>query len=493
MGTNEFQIFLNDQYKDRINIGGFYPKLGGFPDLKEIRKLCTKFIPKDGENYYFIDKDDQMKIVEDGYDIKNFYKEIRVNNSIVYRIDLKTELFHQGKYIDIFINNEHRITELIKSSDKLTEVRARLQDIIPQNKEYYFISKNQYIIRNEDKKASEILKKYNGRINKYRIDLQTLDFFESNNFEFYYSDIYINGVMKDSIKLRNNYYSLEEIRQLCRNIIPNNDNYYFISKDNSLINTEKDYNIKDILQKTLKENVYKIDIKTKEYYSENDFMEIYVYYNDFKNSVISIRKNIRLLEIKNQADMNKADIFLVNNKRTIIKDNALDNFKLEDILFEKDTEKIINFYDKFYYNKIEVIKLLRNIQGEIQKGVSIDWCQQSTLFEALEKFVGKAISDEIKKDLVGNKDLIQSYAETLNPDKNKNNNEINSNSNDTETNISEKNTQNDSQKIKPLEKSQPINDQENNNNIKKMRELEYITKYLQLIVNENNEAAPAQA
>lgn len=365
MGTNEFQIFLNDQYKDRINIGGFYPKLGGFPDLKEIRKLCTKFIPKDGENYYFIDKDDQMKIVEDGYDIKNFYKEIRVNNSIVYRIDLKTELFHQGKYIDIFINNEHRITELIKSSDKLTEVRARLQDIIPQNKEYYFISKNQYIIRNEDKKASEILKKYNGRINKYRIDLQTLDFFESNNFEFYYSDIYINGVMKDSIKLRNNYYSLEEIRQLCRNIIPNNDNYYFISKDNSLINTEKDYNIKDILQKTLKENVYKIDIKTKEYYSENDFMEIYVYYNDFKNSVISIRKNIRLLEIKNQADMNKADIFLVNNKRTIIKDNALDNFKLEDILFEKDTEKIINFYDKFYYNKIEVIKLLRNIQGEI--------------------------------------------------------------------------------------------------------------------------------
>lgn len=125
--------------------------------------------------------------------------------------------------------------------------------------------------------------------------------------------------------------------------------------------------------------------------------------------------------------------------------------------------------------------------------MSIDWCQQSTLFEALEKFVGKAISDEIKKDLVGNKDLIQSYAETLNPDKNKNNNEINSNSNDTETNISEKNTQNDSQKIKPLEKSQPINDQENNNNIKKMRELEYITKYLQLIVNENNEAAPAQA
>ena len=96
--------------------------------------------------------------------------------------------------------------------------------------------------------------------------------------------------MKDSIKLRNNYYSLEEIRQLCRNIIPNNDNYYFISKDNSLINTEQDYNIKDILQKTLKENVYKIDIKTREYYSENDFMEIYVYYNDFKNSVISIRK-----------------------------------------------------------------------------------------------------------------------------------------------------------------------------------------------------------
>ena len=176
MGTNDFQILLNDQYKDCINIGGFYPKLGGFPDLKEIRKLCTKFIPKDGENYYFIDKDDRMKIVEDGYDIKNFYKEIRINNSIIYRIDLKTELFHQGKYIDIFINNEHRITELIKSSDKLTEIRARLQDIIPQTIEYYFISKNQYIIRNEDKKASEILKKYNGRINKYIIDLQTLVF-----------------------------------------------------------------------------------------------------------------------------------------------------------------------------------------------------------------------------------------------------------------------------------------------------------------------------
>ena len=103
--------------------------------------------------------------------------------------------------------------------------------------------------------ALEILQKWNG-INEYRIDLQINDFFEGKELIFVVK-IFVNKKRKNTIKIKKNY-SLEQIRELCNDIIPQNENeqYYFISNDKFIIKKEKDFTILDILQKGEKKSKY---------------------------------------------------------------------------------------------------------------------------------------------------------------------------------------------------------------------------------------------
>lgn len=57
--------------------------------------------------------------------------------------------------------------------------------------------------------------------------------------------IYINGKYQNTIKIKGNP-SLDEIRDLCKNIIPKDENYYFISKKDEMIKSEKNFDVKDV-------------------------------------------------------------------------------------------------------------------------------------------------------------------------------------------------------------------------------------------------------
>lgn len=191
MGAWEAKIYINNKYKNTIRIKGN-------PNLKETRDLCKNIIPKN-DKYFFISNKNEMIKSEEYFDIKDAYIEVEVKSGKEYRICLETILFREGKYVEVYINNEYKKTLKIKSSDKLNDIRNLCEDIIPKNEKYYFISKNKSVVNTEtvDCEETDIIKKDG---DKYKIDLKTLECHENKPLLI---NIYING--------KNDSYQLKEI------------------------------------------------------------------------------------------------------------------------------------------------------------------------------------------------------------------------------------------------------------------------------------------
>ena len=96
---------------------------------------------------------------------------------------------------------------------------------------------------------------------------------------------------------------------------------------------------------------------------------------------------------------------------------------------------------------MKIIKQLRILQNKISKGISIDWLSQREFFRNVENLAGQANTYEMRKDLEDNDVLInQGYAQMTPENRNEN--------------MSEK---------------RPNNNGDNN---RQNRDLEYINKYL---------------
>ena len=74
---------------------------------------------------------------------------------------------------------------------------------------------------------------------------------------------YINGENENGTEIKVKYsFTLKQIRDTCKDIIPKDDNYYFISGNGSIIKNEENYKASDVLKET--GDKYRIDLKTQD-------------------------------------------------------------------------------------------------------------------------------------------------------------------------------------------------------------------------------------
>ena len=62
-------------------------------------------------------------------------------------------------------------------------------------------------------------------------------------------------------------------------------------------------------------------------------------------------------------------------------------------------KKNINMFELIYYIKIKLIKVLKEMDKEIDNGNSIDWFQQAEFFVNVKELAGPEIANEIKEGL----------------------------------------------------------------------------------------------
>ena len=135
---------------------------------------------------------------------------------------------------NVYINDQKKDFIKIKGNSSLKEIRDKCTNTIP-SRGYYFISKNG-IIKNyeENFNASDILKEEDKKNNLYRLDLKSVEYYENKSFS---SIIYINNEKAKIIEINYNS-SLKDIRDKSSDIIPKDDNYYFISQNGDIIENE---------------------------------------------------------------------------------------------------------------------------------------------------------------------------------------------------------------------------------------------------------------
>lgn len=245
----------------------------------------------------------------------------------------------------IFINDSSKGIIKIKGSTNLNELRKQIK--IPNDDKYYFISKNNSIIHNESNfEASDVIKKSG---DDYKIDIKSIDCFENKS---YIVMVYINNKNTKEIQVKYNK-SLKEVRDSIKDIIPKNDmEYYFISKDNSLINKEDEGN--RVFKNLIKDSTTnRIDLKTRKFF-ENKPFEVNVYINDVYRNIIKIKYDSTLKEIKEKCKglfMNEEKYYFVVGKKDEEKiwiQNE-DNFIMKDILKDDETRidlQTIEFIEK---------------------------------------------------------------------------------------------------------------------------------------------------
>ena len=247
----------------------------------------------------------------------------------------------------VYINDIYRDTIKIDNKDSLDQIRKNYKYIIPNDgQEYYFTFKNKNIIeKNEEKnyKASQIYYEENSK--EYRISLKSKLYHEGKVV-----DIYINDDLKDTIKLKGNLPSLGQLRDSCKDIIPNNEKYYFLSKNNQIIKLEDNYNIFDVLKKDEDKDKYRIDFKTIDFY-ENKALLINVYLNELKNSAVFIERNSDLRKVKKKLNDRISfndNIYFATSTDFLIKNN-IEDFKIENIIITEGKEK------KYLYVRIKLL------------------------------------------------------------------------------------------------------------------------------------------
>lgn len=188
------------------------------------------------------------------------------------------------------------------------------------------------------------------------------------------------------------------LRDSFKNIIPNNEKYYFISKHQQIIKLEDNYSILDVLQKD--NSKYRIDFKTIEFY-ENKPLLINVYLNDYKNSALFIERNTNLSKVREKLNdkISKNDnIFFATTGDFLIKNN-LEEFKIEKIIRPEGKENNIFMYELNYYYSKKLINDLKEMYKEIEKGNAIDWFKQAQFFINVKELAGEEIANQLSKEL----------------------------------------------------------------------------------------------
>ena len=216
--------------------------------------------------------------------------------------------------------------------------------------------------------------------------------------DYWEGKIYMNDEIKTSIKVKNET-ELKDIRQQLKLLFPNNDNYCFISKTNSIIRNEMNFTAQDVW-KDDENNGYRIDLMTPEYYNASQSGLITIYLNSFPTVAVLINKNMSLEEIKilggNQ--INRNTVFFLTSDNIIIEN--INYFKAKDIIvIDKNGKKIINCVDKHFYKRVQVIEHLRKLEQSIG---SIDWLKQTEFFKKIKEFAGEEITNAIINDLLEN-------------------------------------------------------------------------------------------
>ena len=214
--------------------------------------------------------------------------------------------------------------------------------------------------------------------------------------DYWEAKIYINDEMKTSIKVKNKK-QLTELRRLCQNIIPQNENYYFISRNNAIIRNDVNYIANDVW-KDDEDGGYKIDLMTTEFFNSNQSGLITLYLNEFPTSAIIYKKNMDLNEIKKLGGnvINKGSIFFLTADYVIIEN--VNNFKAKDIIqIEKNGKKRINLVTRDYYKRLQVIEHLRKLEATTE---SIDWLKQTEFFKKVKDFAGEEIANAIINELL---------------------------------------------------------------------------------------------
>ena len=170
----------------------------------------------------------------------------------------------------IYINDEMKTSIKVKNKTELKQIRELCKEIIPQNPlnvKYYFISKSNALIRNEENFiADDVWKKdENGG---YKIELMTIDYFNLNQSGLI--TLYLNEFPTSAVSFKKNM-SLAEIKQMGGNEI-NKGTVYFLTPDNVIIENMDNFQAKDII--IFERNGKKrINLVTKDYYKRLQVIE----------------------------------------------------------------------------------------------------------------------------------------------------------------------------------------------------------------------------
>lgn len=294
----------------------------------------------------------------------------------------------------IYINGKFQNFIKIKGNPPLDEIRELCKNIIPKDDNYYFISNKNKIIKSEknfDVKDAYIEVKENQK-KVYNIYLETILFREGN-----YIEIYINNEYKKTLKIKSSK-KLKDIRNLCEDIIPKDENYYFISKYKSIINTEEnDCDETDILKKD--GDKYRIDLKTLECHEDKPLL-INIYINGKNDPLaVSIGRDSKLSNIKNKLPdyLNKDKIFFMTKDKSLIL-SRIDDFKLENIIFKENNEKKIYMYGLIPFKRMKVIEDLKKLE---KKEKSINWFEQTDFFFNVKELVNEQMAVDLKNEILG--------------------------------------------------------------------------------------------
>lgn len=208
--------------------------------------------------------------------------------------------------------------------------------------------------------------------------------------------IYLNEEIQTIIKVKNQT-SLKDIRKLCEEILPEDEDYYFISRKNAIIRNDINFSAIDVW-KDDEDGDYKIDLMTLEYFNSIQSGLITLYLNNFQNSAILYKKNMSLSQIKylGGSEINKDSVYFLTKDNVIIEN--INNLVAKDVIkIEKNGQKIINLVTKEYYKRVQVIEHLKKLENSTEK---IDWLKQTEFFRKIRDFAGEEIAQAIISELL---------------------------------------------------------------------------------------------
>ena len=161
--------------------------------------------------------------------------------------------------VNIYCNDEKVTTLKIENSTTLSSIRYKCGDSIPKNDNYKFISRNNFILTDENSYTAKDVYKEDGK--SYRIDLKTKEFLENK-------DILLELTLNDHNPIAlyaNHNASLNSIKSSAFKDKPQ-DSLVFITKDKSLIENENisQFKLKDVIK--YENGKRKIQLYEKDYY-----------------------------------------------------------------------------------------------------------------------------------------------------------------------------------------------------------------------------------